>query len=147
MLERARRKDVDGSSGFEGDMLALPFAAATRSTLRRSGFGVRNVADLRGSAWTELRRVLRPGGRVGDPRDHAAARRAAAVLLALVRSRGAAARQGSSGGSAYTYLPASVKRFPSAEGLAALLRESGFGDVTFTLMAETIVAIHTGTAE
>ena len=36
------------------------------------------------------------------------------------------------GGSAYTYLPASVKRFPSAEGLAALLRESGFGDVKFT---------------
>ena len=33
------------------------------------------------------------------------------------------------GGSAYTYLPASVKRFPSAERLAALLRESGFGDV------------------
>ena len=50
------------------------------------------------------------------------------------------------GGSAYTYLPASVKRFPSAEGLAALLRESGFGDVRFKLMAGTIVALHTGTA-
>jgi ubiquinone/menaquinone biosynthesis C-methylase UbiE len=40
-----------------------------------------------------------------------------------------------------------VKRFPSAEGLAALLRENGFDDVKFTLMAGTIVAIHTGTAE
>ena len=51
------------------------------------------------------------------------------------------------GGSAYTYLPASVKRFPSAEGLAALLSDSGFGEVRFTLMAGTIVALHTGTAE
>ena len=51
------------------------------------------------------------------------------------------------GGSAYTYLPASVKRFPAAEGLAGLLRECGFGDVRFRCSAGSIVALHTGTAE
>jgi demethylmenaquinone methyltransferase / 2-methoxy-6-polyprenyl-1,4-benzoquinol methylase len=51
------------------------------------------------------------------------------------------------GGAAYTYLPASVKRFPSAEKLAELLRACGFGDVRFRLLGGSIVALHTGTAE
>jgi demethylmenaquinone methyltransferase / 2-methoxy-6-polyprenyl-1,4-benzoquinol methylase len=50
------------------------------------------------------------------------------------------------GGSAYTYLPASVRRFPSAEDLAALLVRCGFERVTFRLLGGTIVALHTGTA-
>jgi demethylmenaquinone methyltransferase/2-methoxy-6-polyprenyl-1,4-benzoquinol methylase len=51
------------------------------------------------------------------------------------------------GGSAYTYLPASVKRFPDAERLAELLRTCGFGGVSFRLLAGSIVALHTGVAE
>jgi ubiquinone/menaquinone biosynthesis C-methylase UbiE len=39
-----------------------------------------------------------------------------------------------------------VKRFPNAEGLAELMRETGFGDVDFRLLGGTIVALHTGTA-
>jgi demethylmenaquinone methyltransferase/2-methoxy-6-polyprenyl-1,4-benzoquinol methylase len=50
------------------------------------------------------------------------------------------------GGSAYTYLPASVKRFPDAEALAALMRGHGFGDVGFRLLGGSIVALHTGVA-
>ena len=37
--------------------------------------------------------------------------------------------------------------FMLSDGLAGLMGESGFGDVKFTLMAGTIVALHTGTAE
>jgi len=51
------------------------------------------------------------------------------------------------GGSAYTYLPASVKRFPEAEELVELMRSHGFGDVRFRLLGGTIVALHTGVAE
>jgi len=76
-----------------------------------------------------------------------------AVLCALVAmlftsiSYGRMSRRYTEGGSAYTYLPASVKRFPPADGLAALLRESGFGGVSYRLLAGSIVALHSGAAE
>lgn len=47
---------------------------------------------------------------------------------------------------AYTYLPASVRRFPGAEALALQMEVSGFSDVRFRLLAGTIVALHTGVA-
>ena len=50
------------------------------------------------------------------------------------------------GGDAYTYLPASVRRFPPPEELARLLAEHGFGDVRFRLFAGSIVALHVGSA-
>ena len=144
MLERARRKSTR-IEWVQGDMLALPFADGTFDAAT-VGFGVRNVADLP-LALTELRRVLRPGGRL--------------AILEITQPRGTLKPFFSlwfdrvvpllgkvlPGGSAYTYLPASVKRFPTAEGLAGLMGESGFGGVKFTLMAGTIVALHTGTAE
>ena len=51
------------------------------------------------------------------------------------------------GGSAYTYLPASVKRFPDAEALADLMRAHGFGEVRFRLLGGSIVALHTGVVD
>ena len=110
-------------------MLALPFAEATFDAAT-VGFGVRNVADLE-LALTRAAARAAPGRPARDPRDHAAARRAEAVLLALVRPRRAAARQGASR-RLRVHVPAGVgEAVPAAEGLAALLRESGFGDVRF----------------
>jgi demethylmenaquinone methyltransferase / 2-methoxy-6-polyprenyl-1,4-benzoquinol methylase len=143
MLARARRKAP--LEWVQGDMLALPFGDATFDAAT-VGFGVRNVADLE-LALRELRRVLRPGGRL--------------AILEITQPRGAMKPFYSlwfdsivpllgkvlPGGSAYTYLPASVKRFPSAEKLAELLRACGFGDVRFRLLGGSIVALHTGTAE
>jgi demethylmenaquinone methyltransferase / 2-methoxy-6-polyprenyl-1,4-benzoquinol methylase len=48
------------------------------------------------------------------------------------------------GGKAYAYLPASVRRFPTAEQLAALLEGHGFEQVRFRLLGGTIVALHSG---
>ena len=143
MLERARRKAPE-VEWVAGDLLALPFADESYDAAT-VGFGVRNVEDL-GRAVRELRRVLRPGGRLG--------------ILEITRPRGPLAvfyrlwfdavvpllGKLLPGGSAYTYLPASVRRFPGPEELAALMRESGFGDVEHRLMAGGIVALHTGTA-
>jgi demethylmenaquinone methyltransferase / 2-methoxy-6-polyprenyl-1,4-benzoquinol methylase len=143
MLARARRKAP--LEWVQGDMLALPFDNATFDAAT-VGFGVRNVADLE-LALRELRRVLCPGGRL--------------AILEITQPRGAMKPFYSlwfdsivpllgkvlPGGSAYTYLPASVKRFPSAEKLAELLRACGFGDVRFRLLGGSIVALHTGTAE
>ena len=50
------------------------------------------------------------------------------------------------GGKAYTYLPASVRRFPGAEDLAALIEETGFESTAFRLFGGSIVALHTATA-
>jgi len=143
MLERARRKSAS-IEWVQGDALALPFPNASFDAAT-VGFGVRNVADLeRGLA--ELRRVLGPGGRVGvldvtTPRGVLRPfysvwfDRVVPLLGKLVP-----------GGRAYTYLPASVRRFPGAEELAGLIRAAGFERVGYRLFAGGIVALHTGVA-
>jgi len=61
MLERARRKSSE-IDWVQGDALSLPFEDGSFDAAT-VGFGVRNLDDLeRGLG--ELRRVLRPGGRV-----------------------------------------------------------------------------------
>jgi len=144
MLERARRKAPE-LEWIRGDLLELPFGAAAFDAAT-VGFGVRNVDDLQ-RALSELRRVLRPGGRLG--------------ILEITRPRGPLAPfyrlwfdgvvpllgKLIPGGSAYTYLPASVRRFPGPDELAQLLREAGFGAVSFRLFAGGIVALHVGEAK
>jgi demethylmenaquinone methyltransferase/2-methoxy-6-polyprenyl-1,4-benzoquinol methylase len=144
MLQRARRKAPE-VEWVRGDMLALPFGDASFDAAT-VGFGVRNVSDL-DLALRELRRVLRPGGRV--------------AILEITHPRGVLRPFCSlwfdrivpllgkvlPGGSAYAYLPASVKRFPRAEELSERMRAAGFGHVGFRLLAGTIVALHVGVAE
>jgi demethylmenaquinone methyltransferase/2-methoxy-6-polyprenyl-1,4-benzoquinol methylase len=143
MLERARRKDAE-VEWVQGDLLELPFEDESFDAAT-VGFGVRNVADLEG-ALAELRRVLRPGGRVG--------------ILEITKPRGPLrlfyrlwfdaliplAGKILPGGKAYTYLPASVRRFPGPGELAALMRAQGFGEVGYRRLAGGIVALHTGVA-
>jgi demethylmenaquinone methyltransferase/2-methoxy-6-polyprenyl-1,4-benzoquinol methylase len=143
MLERARRKAPE-LEFVQGDVLALPFDDASFDAAV-VGFGVRNVENLE-AGLAELRRVLRPGGRLG--------------ILEITTPRGFLAPfyrlwfdrivpllgRFLPGGDAYTYLPASVRRFPGPEELGELLRASGFGDVRFRLFAGGIVALHVGEA-
>ena len=140
MLERARRKS-ETVTWVEGDLLALPFDDGSFDAAT-VGFGVRNVADLE-AGLAELHRVLRPGGRL--------------AILEITHPRGFLRPFFSlwfdrivpllgkilPGGKAYTYLPASVRRFPGAEELAALLERRGFEQVRFRLLGGTIVALHT----
>jgi demethylmenaquinone methyltransferase/2-methoxy-6-polyprenyl-1,4-benzoquinol methylase len=143
MLERARSKSRD-IEWVRGDVLALPFDEASFDAVT-VGFGVRNVEDLE-AGLRELRRVLRTGGRIG--------------ILEITRPRGALAPfyrlwfdrvvpalgRAVPGGSAYTYLPASVRRFPGPEELVALLEDAGFAAVRFRLFAGGIVALHVAEA-
>lgn len=143
MLERARHKALD-VQWVQGDLLALPFPDGSFEAAT-VGFGVRNVADLP-LALRELRRVLMPGGRLAIleiTQPHG-------VLRPFYRFwfDGIVPRLGRvlPGGSAYTYLPASVRRFPGPEELAGLMGEAGFGAVRYRLLAGSIVALHTGAA-
>jgi demethylmenaquinone methyltransferase/2-methoxy-6-polyprenyl-1,4-benzoquinol methylase len=143
MLERARAKRGD-VEWMRGDLLALPFENESFDAVT-VGFGVRNVEDLP-AALVEMRRVLRPGGRVG--------------ILEITRPRGVLAPfyrlwfdrlvpmlgRMLPGGSAYTYLPASVRRFPGPEELSALLSAAGFAPARVRLFAGGIVALHVAEA-
>ena len=144
MLQRARRKAPE-LEWIQADVLQLPFEDASFDSAV-VGFGVRNVEDLEAGI-RELRRVLRPGGRLGileitTPRGFLAPfyrlwfDRIVPLLGRLLP-----------GGAAYTYLPASVRRFPGPEELAELLGRCGFGDVEFRLFAGGIVALHSGEAK
>jgi len=143
MLERARAKS-DQVEWMQGDALALPFEDGSFDAAT-VGFGVRNLEDLdRGLA--ELRRVLRPGGRL--------------AILEITQPRGLLrpfyklwfdglvplAGKLLPGGSAYTYLPASVRRFPAAREFAQMIEASDFEKVRYRLFAGGIVALHTGVA-
>jgi demethylmenaquinone methyltransferase/2-methoxy-6-polyprenyl-1,4-benzoquinol methylase len=143
MLERARQKS-GAIEWVHGDLSRLPFpdAGFQAATV---GFGLRNVADLDG-ALRELRRVLEPGGRLG--------------VLEITRPRGLVAPfyrlwfdllvplagKLLPGGSAYTYLPASVRRFHTPEELAGRIARAGFEQIGYRLFAGGIVALHTGVA-
>ena len=144
MLERARRKAPE-LEWVEGDLLSLPFPDDSFDAAT-VGFGVRNVEDL-DRAISELRRVLRPDSRL--------------AILEITRPRGFLAPfyrvwfdgvvpllgKLLPGGSAYTYLPASVRRFPGPEELAELIAAAGFRTVHVRLLAGGIVALHTAEAQ
>jgi demethylmenaquinone methyltransferase / 2-methoxy-6-polyprenyl-1,4-benzoquinol methylase len=141
MLARARRKapQVDW---VHADATALPFEDGSFDVVT-VGFGIRNLADLE-EGLGELARVLAPGGRLG--------------CLEITRPRGVLrpffrlwfdglvplAGRVLPGGAAYSYLPASVRRFPGPEDLAAAMRRAGFADVGWRLLGGGIVALHVG---
>jgi demethylmenaquinone methyltransferase/2-methoxy-6-polyprenyl-1,4-benzoquinol methylase len=172
MLARARVKAEAAASDaarprFEwGDALALPYADGSFDAAT-VGFGARNFSDL-AKGLAEMARVVRPGGRVVvleitaplkpplsifyalwfDRVVPLIGRVAQAVARALARLRGPSA--GAAAGDvtladAYTYLPSSVKRFPSPAELAAELQRAGLDELTYVLLAGGIVAIHAGT--
>jgi demethylmenaquinone methyltransferase / 2-methoxy-6-polyprenyl-1,4-benzoquinol methylase len=141
MLERARTKS-GAIEWVQGDALALPFGDAEFDAAT-VGFGVRNLEDLEGGL-RELARVLRPGGKL--------------AVLEITRPRGILkpffrlwfdvlvplAGKVLPGGKAYTYLPASVRRFPGPEDLTALFERAGYADVRYRLLGGGIVALHVG---
>jgi demethylmenaquinone methyltransferase/2-methoxy-6-polyprenyl-1,4-benzoquinol methylase len=143
MLERARRKS-SGIEWLQGDLLRLPFKDATFDAAT-VGFGVRNVEDL-DEALRELRRVLKPGGRL--------------AILEIVRPKGPlalfyrawfdglvpVAGKVLPGGEAYSYLPASVRRFPGPAELGARVEAAGCNPVAHRLLGGGIVVLLVGEA-
>jgi demethylmenaquinone methyltransferase / 2-methoxy-6-polyprenyl-1,4-benzoquinol methylase len=143
MLERAARKEPQ-IEWVHGDVLALPFEDASFDAVT-VGFGVRNVEDLEAGV-RELRRVLRPGGRVGILEITTPRGRLAPFYRVWFDRVVPALGKVLPGGAAYSYLPASVRRFPGPDDLAALLEQTGFVGVRYRLFAGGIVALHVADA-
>jgi demethylmenaquinone methyltransferase/2-methoxy-6-polyprenyl-1,4-benzoquinol methylase len=147
MLDLAREKAAArGIAGvrFEwADALQLPYDGA-RFDAVTVGFGVRNLADL-DRGLRELGRVLKPGGRLVILEITQPARPPLSTFYSLWFDRivpliGAF----SSEPEAYSYLPESVRSFPSPLGLAEKMDAAGFERIRYTVLAGGIIAIHSG---
>jgi demethylmenaquinone methyltransferase/2-methoxy-6-polyprenyl-1,4-benzoquinol methylase len=129
-----------------GDVLHLPFPdgdADSGFAACTVGFGIRNVPDIV-KAFAEMRRVCRAGGKVvcveitqaripvfkqfyGLWFDHAVPR------LGKLAARD---------DLAYSYLPASVRRFPDPDELKGLMEQAGLRNVRYEILAGGIIAVH-----
>ena len=147
MLELAQEKSQDAGAPVrwvQGNALDLPFADGEFDAAT-VGFGARNVVDLEGGI-AQMARVVRPGGRVvileiTTPRRPPLSWFYAVWFDRIVPLLGTVAGDR----DAYTYLPDSVRRFPPADELAALMDRVGLREVRYLIMAGGIIAIHSGT--
>jgi demethylmenaquinone methyltransferase/2-methoxy-6-polyprenyl-1,4-benzoquinol methylase len=150
MLDLAREKAAGRQAAgprFEwADALQLPYDAG-RFDAVTVGFGVRNLADL-DRGLSEMARVLKPGGRAVILEITQPTRPPLSIFYELWFDRivpllGAF----SSEPEAYSYLPESVRSFPSPLGLAEKMDRAGFERVRYTVLAGGIIAIHSGVKE
>jgi demethylmenaquinone methyltransferase/2-methoxy-6-polyprenyl-1,4-benzoquinol methylase len=130
---------------FEADALALPLRDSSLDLITVA-FGFRNLADYQ-AGLAEMHRVLKPSGvtailEFSQPGDTAFGKLYGFYSRKVLPLIGGAL---SGSRAAYSYLPESIGKFPSAEDLAARMREAGFRDVNFVRMTGGAVALHLGT--
>jgi len=128
-----------------GDMLALPFPSASFDIVT-TGYGLRNVPDL-GGAIDEIARVLRPGGRFVSLDFN---RPSNAVVRALYLGYltwvgGALGWALHRDPDTYRYIPASIRRYPGAAAVAAMLEARGFSPAQYHRVLGGLMAIHDAT--
>lgn len=108
---------------------------------------MRNVADL-AQAFAEMVRVAAPGAPVvcleATTPAGAAGRRFHSVWFERVVPAMGALVTGDA--EAYAYLPASVRSFPNADGLAAVMSAAGLTHVRYRLFGFGAMALHVGEA-
>ena len=127
-----------------GAMVALPFPDSCFD-LVTTGYGLRNVPDLPG-AIDEIRRVLKPGGQALSLDFN----RPANVLVRTVYLRYLTIVGGALGWmlhgdpDTYRYIPASIRNYPGASGVARLMEARGLTRVRHFRVLGGLMAIHQG---
>ena len=150
MIEIAREKrdaaKLDPRTGvlhlLVGDMGALPFSSDSFD-LVTTGYGLRNVPDLP-AAIEEIRRVLKPGGRVlsldFNRPNNAFVRAVYLTYLSVVG--GAIGWMLHRDPDTYRYIPASIRNYPGAKAVAQLMESSGFAAARYDRVLGGLMAIH-----
>jgi demethylmenaquinone methyltransferase/2-methoxy-6-polyprenyl-1,4-benzoquinol methylase len=147
MLQRATAKSSShnglGPGWIEADALSLPFPGA-HFDLVTSAFGFRNLADY-DAGLSEIVRVLRPGGECGildfgEPKGTIGA--LYRLYFKKVLPRVGTIISGVHG--PYTYLPASVERFPPPEAMLARMKRAGFAEANWTPYTFGIAGLYRG---
>jgi len=133
-----------GTPLFEADALRLPVPDGSFD-LVTVAFGFRNLANY-DAGLAEMMRILRPGGAAAILEFSQPPNAAFRGLYNLYSRRILPWIGGALSGSrdAYTYLPDSVRAFPSATELAEGMRRAGFTRVSFEYLTGGIVALHVG---
>jgi demethylmenaquinone methyltransferase/2-methoxy-6-polyprenyl-1,4-benzoquinol methylase len=116
---------------IEADALHLPIADASVD-LVTSAFGFRNLANYE-EGLAELHRILRPGGQLGilecnQPEGLTGALYNLYFKTILPKLGGLISGKP----AAYSYLPASVERFPRPPRMLQLIKNAGFANATWT---------------
>jgi len=129
----------------QGDLLALPVSSSSVDAAV-CGFALRNLVSL-GPFFSELARVVRPGGRIGlldvSQPDNALLRtghsvyfnRVVPLVGGLLSDR-----------DAYSYLPKSVSYLPEPAEMLAMLGDAGFAEVERQQLTGGISQLLTATA-
>lgn len=144
MLARGAQKfRHQNAVAIEADALHLPVPANSLDLIT-SAFGFRNLANYE-SGLREFHRVLRPGGELGildfsEP-SGIVGRLYAFYFRRILPAIGARL---SGMGSAYSYLPASVHRFPPPREMLSLMERVGFAQVSWTPYTFGIAGLYRG---
>lgn len=142
--EKLIRRGVRAIDPVQADGRALPFADASFEAATIA-FGIRNIKP-RSEAFTELLRVLKPGGRLCVLEFGSGRQRILGGIYNFYLNRllPAIGRVFSKDDAAYRYLADTIREFPDADALAGEMRRAGFGEVTWEKLAFGIVVIHVG---
>lgn len=135
---------ADRLSWVVGDAMALPFAASSFDVYTIS-FGIRNVTRI-GDALAEAFRVLKPGGRLmvlefsripNDMMQKAYDLYSFNVIPPL-------GQLVTGDRASYQYLVESIRQFPDQESFAQMIRQAGFGQVSYRNLTMGVAALHSG---
>lgn len=146
IAERKRReRNVHNVSFQLGDIMSLPFENASFDCVT-CGYALRNVPDVE-LALVEIKRVLKPGGRLisldfAHP-DSRIYRWLYLNYLVVVGSSVGIILHGDA--DVYRYIPESLKRYPGQHGVQELMNRVGFGETGFQEFGGGIMAINYGT--
>jgi len=143
--EKVRKKHLDGKIHFrEANAEKLPYPDSSFDAVTIT-FGLRNIQN-RQKALGEFYRVAKPGGcfvclEFSQPVTPVFSR---IYFLYLNKIVPCVSKLLGSDSAAYQYLGRTIQEFPSPKKLAGLMESAAWQDVSYTILAGGIVAIHRG---